>query len=422
MKKILACILLAMVVLASAVPMAVMPAGAQQAGIPCDDGDNELTRDELVNAILPYMLSEGSHTLDDVGDAAWVFAYWGGEPKTVIDTRERSVTINRPIERLICPYAGNIETLRSLKAKDIIVGVGSVSDPVFFTEFDETPVIGSMWEPDVGKILLLDPDAVILHSDSIGRASALDPAQDVLVLAGVTVLRFNTNQADIYLEEVEKFGYIFDREEEADALINFYNGIYTQIEDTLAGIPPEDKPTVYFESSNPYSSDPYILNSEYSHIEETGGVDIFPGEVGVTDGEAVAGKNPDIIVKVICGAAGPGGYALAGGYELDADDTASLEDVRDEIMGRDVLWNVTAVEEGRVYIMTTRTLSFMPGSGCRHFLQHAYQAKWFIHQKHPELSKDLKPKELHQEYLTEFQGLNIDLNEKGVFVYPEEPI
>jgi iron complex transport system substrate-binding protein len=34
---------------------------------------------------------------------------------------------------------------------------------------------------------------------------------------------------------------------------------------------------------------------------------------------------------------------------------------------------------------------------------------------------DIEPKATHQEYLTRFQGLDIDLDKKGVFVYhPEE--
>jgi iron complex transport system substrate-binding protein len=419
MKKIISCVLV-MVLLAFTVLLAITPAAAQQAGIPCDDGDNELTKDELVDAILPYMLEEGGAlTLDEVGDAAYVYAYWDGEPKTVIDTRERSVTIYRPIERIICPYSGNIETLRSLKAKDIIVGIGSVSEPVFFPEFDETPLIGSMWDPDVEAILNLHPDAVILHSMSTGGwGAALEAAHAVLESAGVTVLRFNTNQADIYLEEVEKLGDLLDKQEEAEALVSFYNGIVDSIEETAAGIPPEDKPTVYFESSSPYS-----LSGAHSYIEETGGENIFPDMDGTIDKEEVAKRNPDIILKGIWGASGAGGrFTLAGGYELDAGDTASLEEVWDEIMDRDELQNVTAVKKGRVYVMTSRVLCFMPGSGCRHFLQRAYQAKWFSYQKHPELFKDLDPKALHQEYLTRFQGLDIDLDRKGVFVYPEEPI
>ncbi|MCD4845669.1 MAG: hypothetical protein K8R25_14400 [Methanosarcinales archaeon] len=64
--------------------------------------------------------------------------------------------------------------------------------------------------------------------------------------------------------------------------------------------------------------------------------------------------------------------------------------------------------------MTSRVLGFMAGSGCRHFLQVPYQAKWL----HPELFENMDLKALHQQYLTEFQGLDIDLDEKGVFIYP----
>jgi len=60
-------------------------------------------------------------------------------------------------------------------------------------------------------------------------------------------------------------------------------------------------------------------------------------------------------------------------------------------------------------------ISCFGDSGCRGFIQVAYMAKWF----HPELFEDLDPKAIHQEYLTRFQGLDIDLDKKGVFVYPE---
>jgi iron complex transport system substrate-binding protein len=329
---------------------------------------------------------------------------------TLIDTADRVVTVNKPIERIITPYAGNIETLRSLKSTDIIVGIGSVSDPVFLDEFSDMPVIGSMWDPDVEAILNLDPDTVILHSMSTGTwGTALESAQDVLETAGITVLRFNTNQADIYLEEVEKLGYVLGRKEEAESLIGFYNGIYDQIDETVAEISEDDKPTVYFESSSPYS-----LSGAHAYIEETGGTNVFTELDASIDAEAVVSRNPEIILKGCWGSRGASGSTLLGGYGLDVDDTAALEEVRDEIMSRPELENVEAVKEGQVYVVTSRVLCFMPGSGCRHFLQRAYQAKWF----QPELFEDLDPKALHQEYLTEFQGLDIDLDENGVFVYP----
>ena len=108
-----------MVLLASAVPLAIPPAAAieqYEKKIPGDvDENNELTKDELVNAILPYMLGEGDLKLDDVGDVAWVYAYWDGKPKTCVDqgfivspgsvleAPPKSLTLYRPVERIIPP-------------------------------------------------------------------------------------------------------------------------------------------------------------------------------------------------------------------------------------------------------------------------------------------------------------------------------
>jgi iron complex transport system substrate-binding protein len=46
----------------------------------------------------------------------------------------------------------------------------------------------------------------------------------------------------------------------------------------------------------------------------------------------------------------------------------------------------------------------------------AYMAKWF----YPELFEDLDPQAIHQEYLTEIQGMDYDLKKRGVFVYPPQ--
>ena len=78
-------------------------------------------------------------------------------------------------------------------------------------------------------------------------------------------------------------------------------------------------------------------------------------------------------------------------------------------MNRTGLEHVTAVENGTVYIITNHVIG-----GTRNFIGIGYLAKWL----YPELFSDLDPKAVHQEYLTKFQGLDIDLDEKGVFVYP----
>ena len=136
-------IILAMVLLASAVPMAITSAAAYEKKIPCDAGaNNELTKEELVNAILPYMLGEGSYTLDDVGDAAWVYAYWDGKPKTIVDSADRTVMIYRPVERVVIAYWVDAAiTLKALKAEDTVVGVTQAikNEPILVPELSKLP-------------------------------------------------------------------------------------------------------------------------------------------------------------------------------------------------------------------------------------------------------------------------------------------
>ena len=321
---------------------------------------------------------------------------------TLIDTAERTVTVKKPLERIVAPHIHPVETLRSLKASDTVVGVGYliVGDSAFFPEFSEVASVGSPWTPDIEAILSLDPDAVILHiSLDISGFDTLDDVQDACEAAGITVLRFNFNEPDIYLEEVKKLGYIVDKEQEAEELLDWLENILNSIEEVVEEIPEEDKPTVYCEANDLYTS-----YSGYTYIDFTGGIDIFSDAAGLVDAEEVLEQNPDIIVKLVW---------YLGGYHLDAGDTAELKEERDEIMSRTGLEMVKAVEEGEVYVMSTYIYGAFPYSGCRHFLQFAYQAKWF----QPTLFEDLDPKALHQEYLTEFQGLDIDLDEKGMFVY-----
>ena len=86
-------------------------------------------------------------------------------------------------------------------------------------------------------------------------------------------------------------------------------------------------------------------------------------------------------------------------------------------MSRPELQNVAAVNTGRVYVMSVYVTGTGPCHGGRDFVQEAYFAKWF----NPARFTDFDPQAVHQEYLTEFQGLNWDLDEHGVYVYhPEE--
>ena len=328
---------------------------------------------------------------------------------------ERAVTVDKPVERTVHAARDSLEQAQIIKVeKERIVGVDSSilrgDWKILFPEYLDKPTVGSSSGgpsvPDTEAILSLNPDVVFLSRKPSSNAAAA-----VLESAGITVIREWYAPSGAwrgYTQEVtKKFGYIFNKQDEADEFCNFLNKYMNPIKETVKGIPEGDKPKVYLESSR-YS----LQENAYGDVEMAGGKDVFAdlnykvGDIKV-DPEAVIARYPEVIVNR--------GWTEGVGYGVDASDTAGLEEIRDEIISRPELQKVKAVNEGRVYVMTGNIQYGGPGSGCRGFLSTIYMAKWF----HPELFEDLDPKAIHQEYLTRFLELDIDLNEKGVFVYPE---
>jgi len=323
---------------------------------------------------------------------------------TVIDSADRIVTVKKPVERIVV-FSEALETMRSIKATDNVVGVNRyvVADDIFFPEFGDYPSVGSVWSPDIEAALALEPDLVFLYATF--STSYCDDIQDKLESAdpSITVLRFdNYRPGDIYVDETKKMGYVLNKVEETNEFLDFFQGYMNTIKEQVEELSDEDKKTVYLECWREWhtATDKAGWGQK---LVLAGGKNIFaeePGEYIDVGAEAVAFEDPEIIVRI---------EKKAGGYELDAGDTAVLEEVREEIMNRTGLEHVTAVGKEEVYIITNHVIG-----GTRNFIGIGYLAKWF----YPELFTELDPKAVHQEYLTRFQGLDIDLDEKGVFVYP----
>ena len=317
---------------------------------------------------------------------------------TFVDSHDRIVTVKKPLKRVfISSYT--VETLRAIKVdlKDIMVGATTL-DPLFFPEFrdvPQVPVIQGGRVQDTEAVLNLDPDVVIFLN--------VDPDKRIVYeAAGITVIFFGVNMLENYAPAIRMQGYIFDNEDEAEEFIDWYENILNTIKERVEKIPEKDKPKVYFEAPHR----PYYTTLLYPDAL-AGGKNIFD-KSGIVDPEAVVDRDPDIIVK--------GVSRKLGGYGVDAGDTAEFEEIWEEIMNRPELQGVTAVKEKEVYIMSHHFASWQTTSA-RPFVQVIYMAKWF----QPDVFEDMDPKTIHQEYLTRFHGLDIDLDEKGVFVYhPEE--
>ena len=69
---------------------------------------------------------------------------------TVVDGASRTVTVKKPIERVIMPNGDCMPLMRALDAADKIVGVSkyTIEDTLFYPEFSDYPNVGSVWSPD----------------------------------------------------------------------------------------------------------------------------------------------------------------------------------------------------------------------------------------------------------------------------------
>ena len=323
---------------------------------------------------------------------------------TVVDAADRTVTVKEPLNRVVVFNHGMFVTMRSIKATNKVVGVCERlmwHYEALFPEAGDYPTAGWFREPDYEAVLTLNPDVVFLggkdlifggNEEIIEKFKQIDPS--------IAVICFDCDNPSYYVEEVRKSGYIFGKKEEAEEFIEFYEKYTNTIEERVDKISEGDKPKVYFEMPHKPYQTVGAGTSCHNMIVYAGGINIFSdlfGSVNI-DPEEVVGRAPEIIVK---GGKSPG-------YNLDKPSI--LIKTRNEIMNRSELQKVPAVEKGRVYI-------FPYGFVCTptHFICQVYLAKWF----HPNLFEDLDPKAIHQEYLTRFLEVDYDLDEHGVFVYPE---
>jgi iron complex transport system substrate-binding protein len=300
---------------------------------------------------------------------------------TLVDSADRIVTVKKPVGRITAFSTNYAEAIRIVDAKENVVGVSSAitEDEIFFPELSTLPSIGSMWSPDIEALIALEPDVVLTSKKWPSEAKL----EDKLEGTDIIVIRMGFTDPEVLAEEMNKLGYMLNKNEEADDFIVFYQGYLDTIKDTIVGLSEDEKQRVYLEYS-----DEYEAASEGSVLHQlctmAGGINIakdLEGAYPEIDAEWLLVENPDIMIKW-----------------CPRDD---LKARRDELLGRSVLANVSAVKNDEVYAIAYEITTRPAG-----FVGVAYMAKWF----YPEQFTVLDPEALYHEYPTEFQDVDIDID------------
>ena len=320
---------------------------------------------------------------------------------TIVDSKEKTVTVRKPIKRVVIITRYTAEAFKIIGAEDKVVGVSQqvIGDKIFFPELCELPSIGSVGKPDCEAILKLEPDLVIGYGSYGESVEELEPH--------VKVVYFKFIHPAEISEEVEKLGYIFDKEDEAKEYVDFVKGLMDTINDKVGGISEKDKPRVYMAWWGIYAA--CNKRSGGGQICAMAGGTNIAAELSspYVDAEWVIEQNPDIIIVRATGMKLTDiDIAASNGY--DEDDPTEVIALIDNVMNRPELANVNSVKNRRVYVIS-QDITARPS----YFVAVTYFAKWF----YPDL--DLDPQAIHQEYLNRFQHmLDFNVYEHGVFAYP----
>ena len=413
-------IVLVLVLLASAVPMAITPAAAisevYEEKIAGDADENgELTKEELVSAILPYMLDEGDLELDDAGDAAYVYAYWNGKPKTITDMGDRSVTFYRPLERIVITSADITRVVIALRACDNLIGVGENSCKTSICRACGRSGVGPIASPEECKIgkrcarnvcggrlfelpqaygvgFSADPELLVLMKPDvvfIGGSSRAESLQKKTLIPAVSVSAHGHDFENVY-NSIEFMAPLLAKENEAEERITFFEEKLDTVRDVISQIPEEERKTAYFGTRGAkhvaIGQRGFTTTVTYhSALEVAGGINVAKDALPQREGsrtinvarEQIIKWNPDVIL-ISCSV---------------PSEKSNLRTILDD----PEFQTITAVKNNDVYYILS--VHSRGGPGTENFINALYIAKILYPEKFKDLDLEKEGNEIYEAFL-----------------------
>ena len=262
------------------------------------------------------------------------------------DDLGRRVAINGTPQRIVSLAPSNTEILFALGLADEVAGVTDYCD--YPPEATSKTSVGGYINPDIEKIVTLDPDLVL-----VSYGTPMDVI-DSMVGLGLTVFGIKTTDLDDLLNDIEMIGKITDRETEADALASEMATRIQGVTSQTEGL--EQRPRVfYIVGTGPLwtaGSDTFIDEL----IRKSGGVNICGNITGYSEVslEYIVASNPEVII------------------------TSSWPGVCEWAMNSTELQATAAVQSGSVYACDDNLVQ-RPGPRIVEGLE------WFAYFVHPEI-------------------------------------
>lgn len=348
----------------------------------------------------------------------WPVASWA-DPFTVTDVAGREVQFDGPVDRVILGEGRLLYTLAALETENPFEHVVAWRNDLMTTDFTgyttyidsfpaaaDIPFLGNLTDGTLQTetVVDLDPDVLIL---TIGSKKAADEVklEDMLAQVGVKLVYVDFREHIIENTEpsLKLLGQLFDKEQRAQDIIDFWDEQTARVTDVLAAQNPE-KPLVFmYRAAGIGDCCGTFGNDNYGKmVELAGGINLgaefLPGYTGTINPEQVIASNPDYIVVT-----GSDWSRLSSAGDnptfvnVGPNAAASAETSRAALaaqMEQPAFTGAKAVENGKVYAIWHQFYA-----SPYQFAPIQAMAKWF----HPDLFADLDPeatfKAFHEKFL-----------------------
>ena len=346
-----------------------------------------------------------------VSTLTFTSAFARNYPITIEDAAGRTITIEKPVQRIAFSGTCIGESLVIAGVWDKVVGRGFMMAPdrILYPGIDNIPVFATEspgpYNVNYEKLLDLDIDVLFtIKSDYPGFDEMNNKIKSRIKVVALEMFLPGTMKSNFKI-----LSAIFDKEQCTKEYIDWYEHIVQTITTKTDSLPPEKRKRFFLNWSYGEVTDFTTMSDKFQGMVATndilGGINVAANLHsmwgGVVDPEWLMQQDIDVIV---CQGKIPKVYGT------DVDSSAKLLSFRKQIIGLSVFASSKAVKQGKVYMISPQ---FMFSPGLPIYL--AYLAKWF----HPELFPNLTPLALHQEYLARFLHTNFDLSKHGVFVCPK---
>jgi len=287
---------------------------------------------------------------------------------------DRTVTIYRPVERVVTLAPQPLRDVVILGAADKLVGIDSYTaiqgkKGFLFCvqahpELLDLPTVGDYKEPNVEAILELKPDVVFVRSSYSGVADSVQEQTGIPAVCLMSVQNPDPAEFEKVYESLRLAGKMLGKEDRAEWLNSYVEDELDRIREITNEIPEEEKPKVYALISSGIKK-----TRIYGPVEWAGGNDVAKEYLlshglmsAQIDPEQVIIWNPDVIF---------------GGFKGDFD-----ERVAQLLETHPGLELTKAVKEGRVYSV------FGPANS-RDLIQLVAETYYMAKLLHPDKFQDL---------------------------------